>query len=520
MLRNKFVLSVAAIAGLAAVSLSAYAFRARLTEAPVIGSWLHAADSKDMSPAGGTAPAVNGQDSAPPGSARATVVIDPRRQQLIGVRTVPAERTHLTRTIRTVGLVAYDETRLVDINVRVEGWIEQLYVDYTGRFVKQGEPLFAIYSPELLTTQNEYLLALRTRDQLRQSQIADAREYADRLVEAARQRLALWDLPADQFQILDETRRAQRTMVFRSPASGYVIEKQVVKGQRVSPGMSVYRIADLSRVWIEADLYEQEIGTVRVGQQAAVTVDAYPGQEFRGRVVYIYPYMKDQTRTVGVRLELPNPGGRLKPAMYTHVHLETPLGTGIAVPSNALLDSGAQQQVVFVSEGDGYFAPRRVKVGQRLDDRVQILEGLAEGELVATNATFFIDSESQLRAALQGFEPSPATAAASSAAEQLDIRFRSQPDPPRTGSNAFEVEVRDADGQPITDVQVSVIFFMAAMPTMNMPAMQTETTLEHAGNGVYRGTGQVMMGGRWDVTVTVSRDRQRVGRRQLGIVAR
>jgi RND family efflux transporter MFP subunit len=521
MRRKTLMLSGLAIAAVVVVSLGAYALRAKLGDAPVIGSRPDTADSRGMEPPSGTAaPAWDGASPPPAGNARAEVVIDPRRQQLMGVRTVPAERRTLTRTTRLVGLVAYDETRLVDVNIRVEGWIEQLYVDYTGKFVKQGEPLFAIYSPELVTTQNEYLLALRTRDQLRQSQIADAREYADRLVQAARQRLELWDIPPDQLQMLDEQREALRTMVFRSPASGYVIDKQAVKGQRVSPGMNVYRIADLSRVWIEADVYEQEIEAVQVGQQAVVTIDAYPGQEFRGRVIYIYPYMNEQTRTVRVRLELPNPGGRLKPAMYANVSLQTPLGTGIVIPTNALLDSGAQQHVVFVSQGEGYFEPRRVTAGQRLDESVQILAGLAEGELVATHATFFIDSESQLRAALQGFEPAPPMATPAGPGEQLDISFRSQPDPPRTGSNAFEVEVRDAGGQPVTDAQVSVVFFMAAMPTMNMPAMQTETTLAHAGGGIYRGTGQVTMGGRWDVTVTVSRDGQRVGRRQLGIVAR
>lgn len=519
MLRTRLMLSALAIAGVVAVSLIAYASRAMFRDVPLIGSWMYGADSSGMAPPPAlAAPDVEGARASPAGSMRGDVVIDTRRQQLIGVRTVPAEHTSLTRTIRTVGVVRYDETGLVDINVRVEGWIEQLYVDYTGRFVTQGEPLFALYSPELVATQHEYLLALRTRDQLRESQIADAREYAEQLVEAAQQRLALWDLPPDQFRILDETREAQRTMIFRSPASGYVIDKQAVKGQRVTPGASVYRVADLSRVWIEADIYEQDIGTVRVGQPAVVTIDAYPGQEFRGRVIHIYPYMNEQTRTVSVRFELPNPAGRLKPAMYAHVTLETPLGTGLVVPTNALLDSGAQQQIVFVSQGDGYFEPRRVRVGQRLDERVQILDGLAAGELVATHATFLIDSESQLRAALQGFETSPAPPAGSG--EQLDITFRSQPDPPRTGGNAFEVEVRDTAGQPVADAQVSVVFFMAAMPTMNMPAMQTETTLEHTDQGIYRGAGQVTMGGRWDVTVTVSRSGERLGRRQFGVVAR
>jgi RND family efflux transporter MFP subunit len=522
MVRRKVLITGVALVGLVAVGLSAYAFRARLGDVPVVGAWLSAAGGSGMDSHAAMAgsPGEMPADRPAPGTARAEVVIDPRRQQLIGVRTVPAERRAMTRTTRAVGIVEYDETRLVDVNVRVEGWVEELYVDYTGRFVERGEPLFALYSPELVATQSEYLLALTTRDQLRQSQIADAREYADRLVQAAQQRLEFWNLPADQLEALDETRQAQRTMVFRSPAGGVVIEKQVVRGQRLSPGMSVYRLADLSRIWIEAEVYEQEIGTVRTGLQAVVTIEAYPGEQFPGRIVHVSPYLDQRTRTGRVRLELANPGGRLKPGMYAHVSLDTPLGAGIVVPANAVLDSGPQQQFVFVAQGDGFFEPRRVTVGQRLHDAVQILEGVGEGELVATNATFFIDSESQLRAALQGFEPLPAMAAPAAPGERLAITFRSQPDPPRTGGNTFEVEVRDPAGRPVTDAEVSVVFFMAAMPTMNMPAMQTETSLEHAGGGTYRGTGQVLMGGRWDVTVTVSRDGERIGRQQLGVIAR
>ena len=327
-------------------------------------------------------------DAQTPGLRRAEVTIDSRRQQLLGVRTRPVERQALTKSIRTVGTVRYDETRLTDINLKLPGWIEELSVDYTGKFVEQGQPLFTLYSPELVMTQHEYLLALQTRDQLRESPIADAREYADRLVEAARQRLVLWDLPPDQIQALDEQRKAQRTMVFRSPVSGFVIEKHVLRGQHVPVGMSLYTIADLSVVWVEADIYESELPLIRDGIGATVTVDAYPGERYRGRVIYLYPYVEERTRTVRVRFEFRNPHGRLKPGMYANVVLEAPMGTGLVVPANALLDSGTERYV-FVSSGDGYFDPRPVVVGQRLGETVQILEGLEAGERVATSATFF-----------------------------------------------------------------------------------------------------------------------------------
>ena len=307
-------------------------------------------------------------------------------------------------------------------------------------------------------------------------------------------------------------------MPFRSPVGGFVIEKRVVQGQHVSPGESLYAVADLSEVWVEADLYEEELPLVREGARATVSIDAYPGEQFLGRVIFIYPYVEERTRTVRVRFAFPNPRGRLKPGMYADVSLDVALGEGVVVPTNALLDSGTEQHV-FVSQGDGYFEPRPVVVGLRLGDTVQILEGLDAGEIVATSATFFIDSESQLRAALQGFEPVP-RAAGGAARERFDITFRSDPDPPQSGGNTFEVAVVDPQGQPVTDADVSVVFFMAPMPTMNMPAMQTDAPLSHQGGGIYRGAGEVTMAGRWDVTVQVSRDGQLLDSRVLSVVVR
>lgn len=519
------------------VVATAYAFRGRLANTPLFSrfaatdgatgtgtgqspdkSEANAAAGRSMNTSADMADPQKAAENA--GTPRAEIMIDSRRQQLIGVRTVPVERRALTATVRTVGVVRYDETRLADINLKLEGWLRDLYVDTTGEFVKAGQPLFTLYSPELVTTQNEYLLALKTREQVRHSQLADAREHADRLVESAKQRLALWDLPPDQFSKLEASRQAQTAIVFRSPVTGYVIEKHALQGQHVMPGQSLYKIADLSTVWVEADLYEGELPRVRVGAPATVTIDAYPGERFTGKVAFIYPFVGEQTRTVKVRFTLGNRGARLKPGMYANVELPTSTGRSLVVPTNALLDSG-QEQVVFVAKGDGYFEPRRVTVGQRMDDAVEIVSGLKEGESVATGAAFFLDSESQLRSSLQAYETPPAAGADAAAnRERLSITFRSQPDPPRSGENQFEAVVKTPDGTPVTDAQVTVVFFMAAMPTMNMPAMRNEAKLAHAGNGVYRGTGQVMMAGRWDVTVNVLRNGQRIGSRQLSVVAR
>jgi RND family efflux transporter MFP subunit len=453
------------------------------------------------------------------GPARGEVTIDSRRQQLIGVRTVPVERKPLTASVRTVGLVRYDETRLAEINLKVEAWIRSLIVDYTGQFVRKGQTLFTVYSPELLATQQEYALALKSRDQFAHSPIADTRQYADRVVDAARQRLALWDLSEDQIRALEQGRPAEPVVTFRAPVSGFVTEKRAVQGLHVMPGETLYKIADLSMVWVEADVYEQEMSLMRVGAPATVTLDAYPGDRFRGRAIYVSPFVDDKTRTVKVRFALPNGRGRLKPGMYANVELAGPTRTGLAVPVNAVLDSGIDR-VVFVAKGDGYFEPRHVTLGQRLGDTIEIRDGLEEGEQVATGAAFFLDSESQLRASLQGYEAAPATQTTARAAEQLQIALRTQPEPPKVGESQLEVNVQTPDGKPVSDAEVTVAFYMAAMPTMNMPAMRNEAKLPAAGNGVYRGTANIMMAGRWNVSVIVSRGGQRLGTKELTVVTR
>jgi RND family efflux transporter MFP subunit len=501
--------------GLALLGGALYLLRAK---ADHVWAWLPSAQTHQKAMTAGpvdTGPA----PPAPATTPRGAVTIDPRRQQLIGVHTVTASRTSLTPTIRTVGSVRSAETRLADVNLKLDGWIRELYVDYTGQPITKGQPLFTLYSPDLLATENEYLLALKARDQLQHAQIADAKERADQLVTSARQRLALWDLPDEELRRLDEERQPHDTVTIHSPVAGVVMDKVALQGMHVIAGQTLYKIADLSVVWVEADVYERELPLVEVGTRATVTLDAYPDERFTGRVVYIYPYVDEKTRTNRVRYEFANRGGRLKPGMFAHVDIAARAGTAIVVPTNAVLDSGTEQ-VVFVAKGDGYFEPRTVKIGRRLGEQIQILEGLKDGEEVATGATFFLDSESQLRASLQGYEPLPGTAAGPPSASQMDIVFHTVPDPPKTGDNQLEAVVKDASGHPIDDAEVTVQFFMPAMPTMNMPAMRNEAKLTAVGNGTYRGPGQVMMAGRWDTTITVTRRGQRLGSRQLPIVAR
>src|SRR5688572_26020929 len=391
-------------------------------------------------PITGTAPpaAAHAGPQAPP---RVPVTLDARRQQLIGVRTARAERVMVAPEVRAVGTVRADETRLTEINVRADGWIRDLRTDFTGRPVRQGETLFTLYSPDLIATQNEYLLAVRGQTQAIAGQVPELREYSARLVEAARERLRRWDMGEAEIQELEQRGAAFETVPVRSPASGVIVEKTAIEGMHVTPGQTLFRIADLSVVWVEADVYERDMAAVRLGQAATVTLDAYPDQRFAGRATYVYPFVEEQTRTMKVRFEFPNPRGLLKPGMYANVELAVPAASALAVPGDAVLDSG-REQVVFVALGDGYFEPRRVRIGRRVGATVEIADGLKEGEDVATGATFFLDSESQLQASIRGFEsPGTLPPAAAGAESGLVIAFRSEPDPPRTGDAVLEVSV-------------------------------------------------------------------------------
>ena len=450
---------------------------------------------------------------------RGEVIIDPRRQQLIGVRHAPVRRSSLTRDVRAAGVFRFDETRQAEISTKVDGWIRDLRADYTGRTIARGEQLFRLYSPALIAAQSEYLLAHRGHAIAATAELASVREHSQRLVEAARERLLRWDLSDADIRALEERGRALETAPFWSPVSGTIVEKIAVEGMRVMAGQTLFRVADLSVVWVEADVPERDLPIVRVGQTARVTLQGFPGEPLVGRTIYVYPTVDEQTRTAKVRIQFANRAGRLKPGMFADVILSSPDVQALTVPTDAVLEAGTDQ-LVFVALGEGRFEPRPVKVGRRTRDDVEITAGLQEGEQVATRAAFFLDSESQLRGAVQSYQAPPDQPASAPSSQRIDVSFRTQPDPPRTGENTFEVVARDPSGKPIVDADVSVTFFMPAMPTMNMPAMRSQTRLPSAGGGVYRGSGQVIMAGRWDVTVDVSRAGQRLGSRQFTVVAR
>jgi Cu(I)/Ag(I) efflux system membrane fusion protein len=332
--------------------------------------------------------------AAPTVPDRMPVFVSPERQQQIGVTTAPVEKRRLDRSIRTVARVAYAEPRLSWVNTKINGWIEKLHVNTTGQFVKKGEPLLEIYSPELVAAQEEYLIALRAKQQVSGPDGAN-------LLAAAKRRLQLWDIGDDQIAALEKTGQPRKTLTIVSPVDGYVTEKAALQGKSVMPGENLFRVADLSAVWLLADIYEYELSAVKVGQPATVTLSYLPGEKFEAAVSYIYPYLEGQTRTVKVRLEAPNPALKLKPDMWANVELQVDSGEVLTAPASAVIDTGGRY-VAFVSKGDGHLEPRELKVGRRNDDWFEILGGVAAGENVVTRALFLVDSESQLKAAISG----------------------------------------------------------------------------------------------------------------------
>ena len=337
------------------------------------------------------------QGGPAPADGLAAVNIDPRRQQLIGLRTAEATLGPIASSWRTVGRVAVDETQVHHVNIKVGGFVEKVYADYVGKSVRLGEPLFTVYSPDLLSVQEEYLLALRTRQALAEGGVA-ARAGSD-LVASARERLRLWDIPESEIDRLEETGKPTKALTFYSPMTGVVTKKDVVMGHRLNEGDMPYEITDLSRVWVLADAYESDLSRIRLGMSAALALQAFPNRVFTGRVVFLDPILDPKTRTAKVRLEFANPKGELKPEMFGEVTLETEAHQGLRIPADAVIDSGTRK-VVFVALGEGRFQPREIRTGTSTAETAEVLSGLKAGEQVVIRANFLIDSESQLRASL------------------------------------------------------------------------------------------------------------------------
>ncbi len=341
-----------------------------------------------------------------------TVEIPTDKQQLIGVKTAEVSVRPLKKVIRTVGLIEYDERRLATVNTKFEGWVEKLYVDYNGKYVKKGEPLADMYSPELVATQQEFINLLKwaKKGNTIQSPVGEGgnagaadtslsnmlSKDADVMIGAAKQRLRLWDISEAQINKIMETGKPIRTLTLYSPVSGYVIQKTALQGMKVMPGEKLFDLADLSTLWVIADIYESELAVVKPGEKAKIALSYFPGKEFSSRIDYIYPAISGTTRSAKVRFEVPNYGGKLKPQMYTNIEVKIDLGRKLSIPDDAVIDTGTRQ-VVYVDKGEGNFEPREVMLGLRGEGYREVLMGLKAGEKVASSATFLVDSEAQLK---------------------------------------------------------------------------------------------------------------------------
>jgi len=349
-------------------------------------------DLVPVCPAEGATPAAGG------------VKIDSEMIQNMGVREAVVERRDLTRVVRAVGLVDYDERLVEHVHTKIQGWVEKLYVEYEGEMVKKGQPMLEIYSPQLVSTQEELLIAARYRDETSKSPFPDVKRGGEELFKATRRRLELWDIPDRDINAVLKNGKTRKTVTLYAPASGVVMMLMVRNGKEVSPNENLYTIADLSRVWVYANVYEYESAWVKEGASAKVDLASLPGKTLEAKVTYVYPFLDPKTRTVRVRLELDNPGLLLKPEMFANVSIEAEKQTGVlVVPEEAVIRSG-RRNLVIVALGGGRFAPRDVTLGfDSGDGWLEIKDGLTEGERVVISGQFLIDSESKLQEAVQEF---------------------------------------------------------------------------------------------------------------------
>lgn len=350
----------------------------------------------DLIPVREPSPESAGQDDPVAATDRSIFNVDPSRRQLINLQTSTVERRPLSRTIRTVGTLELDETRIFHIHSKTAGWIERVYVDAEHQHVMKGEPLFAIYSPNLVAAQEEYLLALRTAEELASSPFENVSRGARSLLQASRKKLELYDVTDEQVRELEKTGETQRHTVIYSPVSGHVIKRNAFLNQHISPETNVYVLADHHRLWAQVEIYEQDISLMRMGQWVTMTADAYPGRVFSGRISFIYPHLNPETRTLRVRLEFANPDLVLKPEMFVRAEVHIPLGTEIAIQPDSVIRTG-KRNIVFVDLGEGQLQMREVELGHQTEDYVQVTEGLLPGEEIVTSANFLIDAESKIR---------------------------------------------------------------------------------------------------------------------------
>ncbi len=514
--RNAFIVTLLASVLLAA-GLAFVAWRYVLPH----GAAAPAASAPPAATAASSSGKASPPAAAPPQQASlAPVQLGPQRLQSIGVTSGEVGFKSLDDDVRAVGNVAVDERRQAYVQTRFSGWIQKVFADTTYQYVRKGQPLFTIYSPELVSSEKEYLLARQGRNLLGKSTVPGVASGSDSLYAASLERLRQWQIPAREIERLETTGQVRQELEIDSPVTGYVTERNALPNLYVQPATRLYTIADLSKVWVFAEVFQSDLGQIRVGQAARVTSDAYPGRTFYGRVDFIYPEVNMSTRTAKVRLEFSNPGLKLTPGMFVNVDMKIPLGRRLAIPVTAAFQTGTRA-VAFVDHGQGYLEPRPVTLGPRAGDDYAVLKGLKPGERVITSANFLVDSESQLQAALGAFAPPPPGAGGASGqanAPQAQMEFTTEPSPPAKGKNIVRVKL-SMNGAPVAGAQVSATFFMPAMPAMGMAAQRSVFKLADQGGGAYEGTGALPSGGTWKVTLLAVKDGQTLARKQFTVNA-
>src|SRR5713226_2706608 len=524
---NKYVLRTSLVwIAILAVVAGVWAYRSYLAKQPRAMKMPMSGDVQPVAsgpPAGANEPA----PSMPETKMETPLVpiqLTPERMQSIGVKTGTVEYKQLNDDIRATGTVDINERLLSYVQVRFPGYIRKVFANATYQYVRKGEPLFTIYSPDLVATQQEYLLARQNQKALSASTVDGVASGAESLSAAAEQRMEQWEVPPSEIAKLKETGKPVVDLTINSPVTGYITERSALPNMYVEPSTKLYTVADLSRVWVYAQIFQNDVGRLKPGDTAQITVDSYPGRTFSGQIEEILPQVDMATRTVRVRLAMANPGLKLKPGMFVNVDLKTSLGRQLVAPASAVFQSGTRQ-LVFLNHGNGNLEPKEITIGPRVGDDFVVLKGLEAHQSIVTSASFLIDSESQLQAAAGSFVPPPPGAGSNAppanapAAARANIDFTTDPNPPQKGNNTFRVKLTNVDGSPMTGAEVTVTFYMAAMPAMGMAAMNTTTKLNDKGNGMYEGSGSLGSGGTWQVTISVQKNGQPIATKQLRVNA-
>ena len=447
------------------------------------------------------------------------VQLSPQRLQEIGITFTTAQLKEVNDDLSVPANVDIDEEKISYVQSRFPGWIQDVSANATYQYVAAGQRLFTIYSPDIVSSEQEYLLAIQNEKAFAQDGHGMATHDTGWLQKAAEERLLQFGVPARVIADLQQSGKVQRNIAIDSPVSGYITERNALPNAYVQPETKLYTIADLSTVWVYANVSQNDVGRLKPGDSAQVTVDAYPGRKFNGRIDQILPQVDMATRTVRVRLVLRNPGIALKPGMYVNVAIAVPLGRQLLLPASAVLQTGTRA-IVFIDHGSGNLEPRVVETGPQLDDSVVILKGLKAGEKVVSSANFLVDSEAQLQAAVGAFAtPTAQPSTTAAPAEQIRIDMSTDPSTPQKGANTVRIKLTGPDGKPLAGAQVNASFFMPAMPAMGMAAVHATAALADKGNGLYEAPLQLQSGGTWQVSITVQRDGRTIATRQLSITA-